>query len=71
MAEIFRSGCSRIPVYESSRDDIVGLLFAKDLIFIDPEDGVPIKIFLAVFGRTVQVHQLAMSAGVARAVGRS
>ncbi len=55
MSDIFRSGCSRIPIYEKSRDDIVGLLLSKDLIFIDPEAAIPIKIFLDVFGRTVQM----------------
>jgi metal transporter CNNM len=35
--EIFKSGYSRIPVYEKDKDDVVGLILAKDLIFIDPE----------------------------------
>jgi hypothetical protein len=35
--EIFKSGYSRIPVYESDRNDVVGLILAKDLIFVDPE----------------------------------
>ena len=35
--EIFKSGFSRIPVYDKDKDDIVGLILAKDLIFIDPE----------------------------------
>jgi metal transporter CNNM len=32
MAAISRSGYSRIPVYEQTRDNIVGLLYVKDLI---------------------------------------
>ena len=39
MYEIFKSGYSRIPVYENSKNDIVGLILAKDLIFVDPEVG--------------------------------
>ena len=35
--EIFKSGYSRIPVYNRDPDDIIGLLLAKDLLFIDPE----------------------------------
>lgn len=36
--DIFRAGFSRIPVYGSGGpDDIVGLILAKDLIFVDPE----------------------------------
>lgn len=41
MYEIFKSGYSRIPVYEKSKNDIVGLILAKDLIFVDPEVGGP------------------------------
>ena len=39
MYEIFKSGYSRIPVYEKSKNDIVGLILTKDLIFVDPEVG--------------------------------
>jgi len=35
--EIFKSGYSRIPVYDKDKNDIVGLILAKDLIFVDPE----------------------------------
>lgn len=35
--DIFKAGYSRIPVYEKDKDDVVGLVLAKDLIFIDPE----------------------------------
>lgn len=36
-------GHSRIPVYSSSRENIVGLLMAKTLIPINPNDEVAIK----------------------------
>ena len=36
VAKIFRTGYSRIPVYEVSKSNIIGLLFVKDLIFLDP-----------------------------------
>ena len=58
--EIFQQGFSRIPVYGTSRDDILGLLLVKDLIFIDPEDAAPVDNFIKVFGRgmqTVWEHQ--------------
>lgn len=35
--DIFKSGYSRIPVFDRDRNDVVGLILAKDLIFIDPE----------------------------------
>jgi len=31
-AEVRASGCSRIPVYRSERDDVIGILYVKDLI---------------------------------------
>lgn len=54
VSEIFRSGFSRIPIYGHSRNDIVGVLVTKDLIFVDPEDAVPIEQFLKVFGRQLE-----------------
>jgi CBS domain-containing protein len=55
IAKIFKTGYSRIPVFEVSRDNVIGLLFVKDLIFIDPEDEVPIRSFVQIFGRSVHV----------------
>lgn len=37
MGDIFKSGYSRIPIYGQDKNDIVGLILAKDLICIDPE----------------------------------
>lgn len=39
IATIFKTGYSRIPIFEVSVNNVIGLLFVKDLIFIDPEDG--------------------------------
>jgi putative hemolysin len=36
-------GCSRIPVYEKDRDDVVGVLYARDLLGHWRRDGVPGK----------------------------
>ncbi|RYH13697.1 hypothetical protein EON65_35010 [archaeon] len=46
MYEIFKSGYSRIPVYDRDLNDIVGLVLAKDLIFVDPEDEIPVENFI-------------------------
>ena len=51
--QIFESGHSRIPVYGNDANDIVGLLFVKDLIFVDPEDETPVINFIHIFGRGV------------------
>lgn len=34
---------------------MIGLLFVKDLIFVDPEDSIPIRSFIQIFGRGVHV----------------
>jgi len=48
---IFKSGFSRIPIYSEGKNHIEGVIFTKDLIFIDPEDSTPIENFMKIFGR--------------------
>ena len=55
IAKIFKTGYSRIPVYEVDMNNIIGLLFTKDLIFIDPEDETPIRSFVQIFGRGLHI----------------
>jgi len=43
MTQIWQSGRSRIPVYKKDINDIVGLIFAKDLILVNPEDELPLS----------------------------
>jgi len=43
LTEIKEQGYSRIPVYEGERNNIVHILYAKDLLFIDPDDEKPIE----------------------------
>ncbi|KAG7401519.1 Charged multivesicular body protein 6 [Phytophthora boehmeriae] len=43
MADILASGHSRIPVYETRKSNIVGLLLVKKLIVLDPDDAHPIR----------------------------
>ena len=47
--DIFDHGFSRVPVYARERQHVVGLFFVKDLIFVDPEDEVPLAEYLRVF----------------------
>mmetsp|Transcript_14255 Transcript_14255/g.19058 ORF Transcript_14255/g.19058 Transcript_14255/m.19058 type:complete len:80 (+) Transcript_14255:1405-1644(+) len=51
IAKIFKTGYSRLPVYEVSKNNVIGLLFVKDLIFIDPEDETRVRNFVQIFGR--------------------
>ncbi|XP_015116244.1 metal transporter CNNM4 isoform X1 [Diachasma alloeum] len=43
VSEIMKSGFSRIPVYEGERNNIVTMLYIKDLAFVDPDDNTPLK----------------------------
>uniref|UniRef100_A0AC35EZP2 CNNM transmembrane domain-containing protein n=1 Tax=Panagrolaimus sp. PS1159 TaxID=55785 RepID=A0AC35EZP2_9BILA len=43
VAEILRMGYTRIPVFECDRNNIVSLLFVKDLALLDPDDNFTVK----------------------------
>ena len=43
MLEVYKSGFTRIPVYEHSREYIKGILYVKDLILIDPDDEITLE----------------------------
>jgi len=53
--EIFEQGFSRVPVFRGERQVIVGLLFVKDLIFVDPEDETALTSLLSIFARGLQI----------------
>ena len=50
MLQIYKSGYTRIPVYEGDRNNIVGLLYTKDLILIDPADKIILRNLVALRG---------------------
>ncbi|XP_028411716.1 DUF21 domain-containing protein At4g33700-like [Dendronephthya gigantea] len=43
MNKVVEKGHSRIPVYDTTRDNIVGLLMSKRLIPVNPDDAIPVK----------------------------
>jgi len=43
ISEIKEQGYSRIPVYDGDRCNVKHILFAKDLLFIDPDDNKPLE----------------------------
>lgn len=44
-------------MFAKDYNDVIGLLFTKDLIFIDPDDETPLKNFVQIFGRAVTVRE--------------
>ena len=65
--DIFDHGFSRVPVYARERQHVVGLLFVKDLIFVDPEDEVPLAEYLRVFERSIELVDGRAAASIRRA----
>jgi len=53
LKEIYQSGYTRIPVYQDRRDRIVGVVFAKDLILVDPNDEIPVASILPFCSRAL------------------
>lgn len=47
MLNVYRSGFTRIPVYRGDRKNVVGVLYAKDLILVDPEDEIEVTTILS------------------------
>ena len=41
--EIYESGHSRIPIFEGNTNQIVGILYTRNLAFIDPEDEMSLR----------------------------
>eukprot|EP00899_Mesostigma_viride_P005791 jgi/Mesvir1/15212/Mv06442-RA.2 len=51
---IYKSGFTRIPVYENYPQNMVGLLYAKDLILVDPDDEIEVRTILSFHGRDIR-----------------
>ena len=43
-------GYTRIPVWEGHRQNIIGILYTKDLILVDPDDEVEVRAIVALQG---------------------
>lgn len=46
IAKISQEGYSRIPVYEESKENVVGLMHVKDFTLLDPDDNMPVSAIL-------------------------
>lgn len=45
---IYNHGHSRIPIFNNKETKVVGMLYTKDLINIDPDDNIPLKDLMRV-----------------------
>ena len=52
MDRIFRTGYSRVPVWDDAKLHVVGMLYAKDLVLVTPEQRQPVAAVVHFFGRT-------------------
>ena len=53
IAKIAQEGFSRIPIYEETRENVVGLLHVKDFTLLDPDDNMPVKALLEFYNHKV------------------
>lgn len=53
IARIAQEGFSRIPVYQGTRENVVGLLHVKDFTLLDPDDNMPVRALLEFYSHTV------------------
>jgi hypothetical protein len=57
MMDIYKTGYTRIPICDGDEKDpqspVVGLLLTKDLMLVDPEDEIEIRLLLSFCGRDI------------------
>jgi len=65
LERIFKSGHSRVPVVnratEIEVEEVIGLLFVKDLILLDPEDEIPVQNIVDTFCHDLKYVDLTMN----------
>lgn len=53
VSRIWQSGRSRIPVCDHDRTNVIGMLFAKDLLVVRTDDNLPVRTVLTFYGQPV------------------
>eukprot|EP00796_Vickermania_ingenoplastis_P007291 gene7291-5133_t len=52
---ISERGHSRIPVYQTNKNNIIGVLFAKDLLMVDPQENTKVILLVKFYNRRCHV----------------
>ncbi|ESL12140.1 hypothetical protein TRSC58_00098 [Trypanosoma rangeli SC58] len=52
---ISERGHSRIPVYQRRKNNIIGVLFAKDLLMVDPRENTPVILLMKFYNRRCHI----------------
>lgn len=52
---ISERGHSRIPVYQNNKNNIIGVLFAKDLLMVDPQENTKVILLVKFYNRRCHV----------------
>jgi CBS domain containing-hemolysin-like protein len=69
LREIYRSGYTRVPVYDKSKTNLVGVLNTKDLVLVDADDELPVSLFPALRPALLAFCCAPGAAGAAAAAG--
>jgi len=56
LSKVWEQGHSRVPVYEGERSNVVGIVFVKDLIFIDIEEKLNLSIIIRLSSQSRKLH---------------
>lgn len=67
MLEIYKSGYTRIPVYDGtvSKDRVISVLYVKDLILVDPDDEIEVQTVVSFrYGPTIRFPPVYLSIAV-------
>ncbi|ORC93663.1 metal transporter CNNM4 [Trypanosoma theileri] len=52
---ISERGHSRIPIYQGDKNNIIGVLFAKDLLMVDPRENTPVLLLVKFYNRRCHI----------------
>lgn len=49
--KIWKSGRSRIPIFDGDKNNVVSVIYTKDLVLIDPKDNISLRKIIPIYGK--------------------